>query len=401
MKNKKTEAPAEQEFSWRVQNHKSTPLGFKAVIAIEQKGQTIFKDEVQLSLANSRSRFVSRLLKALDYRPKGKSKIKELAEAISKWMIELESELAALNQDKPEKPVGSSEANKNQEAKIEFLKDIKLGHLHNTLGEIISSPYCSDVLELTLATVLNASKRDDGLVWVFIIGEPSTGKTETVEGVRHEPTVYFLDSLTVKAFITGLVNQDGISPTDLLSELDRKCLLVKDLTPLFSGRDEITRSVLGQMVSIYDGSFARKTGTREKVEYKSRFSFVACITPKGMEKHVRYIQEMGSRLLFYRLPSLNAEQQNLGMNRMFENGKRTAKVETYRKLCSSFIHEKLATDLPEVQISEEYRERLKQMAQLLAKGRTLALKEKKMESRTTKTSSKPKDRFEFSVSYKV
>src|SRR5262245_53989460 len=110
MKNEKTKA--EQEFTWRVQSHKSTPLGFKAVIAVDRTGQTIFKDEVQLWLANSRSRFVSRLLKALDYRPKSKSKIKELQERISTWMIGLESQLKISGQDQPS---ASANGNRNHQ----------------------------------------------------------------------------------------------------------------------------------------------------------------------------------------------------------------------------------------------------------------------------------------------
>jgi hypothetical protein len=90
-------------------------------------------------------------------------------------------------------------------------------------------------------------------LWGLVIGEPSTGKTESVLGVKNEPTIYFLDNLTDKAFITGFVNADGSSPSDLLADLNGKCLTIKDLTPLFSEREEIVKGVLGAMVGIYDG----------------------------------------------------------------------------------------------------------------------------------------------------
>src|SRR5262245_49513006 len=132
MKNKENKFAAKQEFTWRVQSHKSTPLGVKAVIAVDQKGKTIFKDEVQLWLASSRSGFVRKLLKALNCRPKGKgkSKIKELGEAISTWMIELESQLIASAHDQP-----TGDANGNKKHEAEFLKGITLGQLHGALGE--------------------------------------------------------------------------------------------------------------------------------------------------------------------------------------------------------------------------------------------------------------------------
>ncbi|MEE8115438.1 MAG: hypothetical protein V3T23_13925, partial [Nitrososphaerales archaeon] len=206
-----------------------------------------------------------------------------------------------------------------------------------------------------------------------VIGDPSTGKTETAEGVRHEPTIYFLDNLTDKAFITGFVNPDGSSPTDLLSELDGKCFLVKDLTPLLSGKPDIAKSVLGQMVGIYDGSFSRKTGTRERVEYKSRFSFLACITPKAIETHQAYIRDIGSRLLFYRVPPLSPNEEEEGMNRLLENGKRTGKIERYRLLCSSYVHNLVKADLAEVKLNDDQNETLKRMARLLAIARAVTV----------------------------
>ncbi len=129
-----------------------------------------------------------------------------------------------------------------------------------------------------------------------------------------------------------------------MSELNGKCLLVKDLTALFTGKEEITKNVLGQMVGIYDGSFARFTGTRGKVEYEARLSFMACITPKALQKHSKYIAEMGSRLLFYRVASLSKEEEEKGMDNVLSGENRKNKIEKYRRICSSYVHDLLTKD---------------------------------------------------------
>lgn len=258
---------------------------------------------------------------------------------------------------------------------IYLLKNVSLIDVHCTLQEWNSSPYCGDVLEIAIATVLNAVRKEDALIWPIIIGSPSTGKTETVSGVRYEPTVYFLDSLTDRSFVTGFLNSDGSHPDDLLAELDGKCLLVKDLTPLFTGNEENTKAILGQMVAIYDGAYARFTGTRGKVEYESRFSYLACITPKAIQTHQRYIEQLGSRHLFYRIPSLSEQDEEEGMDMILENQGRGAKIKSYWKLCSSYIHDLLSSAPSVVKLTDTQKEDLKRMAKLLAKGRAISIRD--------------------------
>jgi len=267
------------------------------------------------------------------------------------------------------------EHNPNWKLETVTHRTVNLTGVHCALQEWNSSPYCGDVLEITMATVLNAERKKDALIWPTIIGPPSTGKTETVSGVRYEPTVYFLDSLTDRSFVTGFINTDGSHPDDLLAELDGKCLLVKDLTPLFTGNEENTKAILGQLVAIYDGAYARYTGTRGKVEYASRFSYLACITPKAIQTHQRYIEQLGSRHLFYRIPSLSEQEEEEGMDLILEHEERGAKVESYGKVCSGYVHDLLSSAPSVVNTTRTQKKDLKVMARLLAKGRAISIRD--------------------------
>jgi hypothetical protein len=256
---------------------------------------------------------------------------------------------------------------------VKLVDGVCLADLHSTLQNIVSSLFSGDVLELTLASVLNSARVNDILVWMVIVGVPSCGKTETVLGVRHEPTVYYLDKLTDHAFVSGYVRKDGTSPTDLLAELNGKCLVVKDLSPLFSARPEITKGVIGDMVSIYDGSFSAKFGTKEKVTYETRFSFVACVTPKAIQGHQTYMSELGSRPLMYRVPALSDDEKETGKDMILKDGKRKERIELYGQICSSYAHSLLKAALAKISLPEEHGKTLSRMADLLASGRAVGL----------------------------
>src|SRR5438552_537323 len=60
----------------------------------------------------------------------------------------------------------------------------RLLKIHTTLGELTSSPHIHDVIELALAAAtslsLCTSEEHPALVWLLVIANPSSGKTEAV-----------------------------------------------------------------------------------------------------------------------------------------------------------------------------------------------------------------------------
>jgi hypothetical protein len=342
----------------------------KYVGDLSKNDRLIFSDTVRIDSARSRKKFAEACAAALqrefgqEWRAEHGEKARELVERKC---------LAKIGQERAKAVIRDNSSKTEKKSQVKLLENVSLADVQCALLEIVSSPYCGDVLEISLATVLNGTVQDDGLVWEIIVSEPSTGKTETATGVKHEPKVTFLDSLTDKAFITGFVNHDGSSPPDLLSELDGRCLLVKDLTPLFSEREEIVKGVLGAMVSIYDGSYARQTGTRSRVQYDARFSFIGCITPQGIEKHQRYMRQMGSRFLFYRIPNLTLAEEQDGMNQILDDPNRKTKVERYRLVCSSFLHQLISGKPPAIEPTPDQKEIFKNLALLVSRGRAITI----------------------------
>ena len=328
-------------------------------------GTLIFTDTLRIDSSQSRKRFAAACVNALEgqvgkLRPDQEKKTHQVVE--DKCLAEISRVQAQ-----------TTAGNTSKKPQIQLLNNVTLANVHYAREDIISSPYCADVMEIALAAALNAKRSEDGVLWSLVIGEPSTGKTETAMGVKQAPNVTFLDSLTDKAFITGYIDSNGNSPPDLLKELDSKCLVIKDLVPLFSEREEIVKGVLGAMVSIYDGSYARQTGTRQRVEYEARFSFVGCITPLGIEKHQQYMRQMGSRFLFYRVPPLSEQEEKEGMDRIMDDQTRNAKIDHYRLLCSSYLHQLVESQLPTIIPTSDQKERLQNMAALVSRGRAVGI----------------------------
>jgi hypothetical protein len=254
---------------------------------------------------------------------------------------------------------------------VELLENVKLAQIHESQQETTSSPYSGDLLELSLATAASVvlAQQDGTPVWMLLVGNPSSDKTERALSISLAPEVYCLDSMTENSFISGYIKPDGSKPGDLLAELNGKILLIKDLTTLFSLKDDVIKRVLGDLQSIYDGFFSRFMGTRGKVQYSTRLSLLGCVTPMALSHHHRYMAEMGSRFLFYRLPALSGKERSEGLDIVWNTTGRHEKIGQYRKLASSYLHNLFKTPPSEIEVTDGQKSEINTLALLLARGR--------------------------------
>ena len=255
-----------------------------------------------------------------------------------------------------------------------------LYQIHAKLEELSSASH--DLIELILATAVSLPLTQgigDALIWLLVVGNPSSDKTNQVTLVKEMPHVYFLDTITENSFITGYLPDSGGAPKDLLAELDGRCLIIKELGALFSLKAETIRKVLGDLQAIYDGHFSKFTGTRGKVDYKAAFPFIACITPLALKLHQHYMELVGPRFLSYRLPMLTEEQIQGGFELSWQQDKSTRKqkIEELRRLVSAYawqLYNSKPTLLPE---TPEQQVRLNKLAMFLSYGRAVVLTERR------------------------
>lgn len=165
----------------------------------------------------------------------------------------------------------------------------------------------SDTTTLHAAIAGARSVEGDGEpLWLIVLGVPSSGKTEmllTIASARPKETV-ILDKLTPASFITGLKNDDG-GYNDLLRDLDGELLVLKDLSPILSMDATARDAIIGDLRSIYDGSFARFLASRGLVRYDSRVTILAAATP-AWEGYYAIQGVLGQRFLLVRQPRRTA-----------------------------------------------------------------------------------------------
>ena len=160
-----------------------------------------------------------------------------------------------------------------------------------------------DLVLLAMATCISHMVDGKTPLWLMFVGVPSSAKTEVARMVGKVPWVYFLDALTENAFVSGMKGSE-----DLLPLLNSKCLVVKDFTTTLSQKEETVKKILGDLTSIYDDSFSKHSPMTGTVTYHSFFSLLGCVTPQALNRHQRYMNQIGPRFIFYRVPSSSSEE---------------------------------------------------------------------------------------------
>ncbi len=261
-----------------------------------------------------------------------------------------------------------------------------LFQIHTTLEDLTSSPHAHDAIELMLAGLASLSliRADHPIpLWLLLVASPSSFKTAGLQPLRTLPSVYFLDNLTENSFLSGYVSEGntrlGIRgkglEKQLLPELNKKLVVIKDLTTLFSSKDEKVKQILGELQSIYDGSYRKATGTLGLLEAESIFNLVACITPQAIKQHQRHMSAIGSRFLMFRLPALTHSEREEGFERMWDEAGQAGKWSQMTQLVANLFAE-LTASPPTVEPESDLQKcELNDLSLLLARGRGVLITE--------------------------
>lgn len=252
---------------------------------------------------------------------------------------------------------------------------LRLETIHTLLEDLTSSPSSHDMMELAMATAtsLDVSQEDETpLVWMIIVGVPGSDKTQRVLTLKACGHTTFLDTLTVNSFVSGYVHKEtGGGAKNLLPDLDGKCLIIKDLTTLFSQRSENVQKILGDLQSIYDGSYSKATGTVGVLSFESQFTILACITPQALKKHQGYMSSIGGRFLCFGVEALTESETEEGFGLIWNTEGRKDKVRTLEQLVVEHVADILTFPLEFQKETLDQQEVINTLAELMAAGRSV------------------------------
>jgi len=192
-------------------------------------------------------------------------------------------------------------------------------------------------LKIVLAIAISSQFPNPLMLWMLLVGAPSSGKTDLVRLLKDSDIAYYLDNLTQNAFISGERSTDQNKVHDLLPLLNKKCLIIKDWTAIFSLDEKMTRKILGDLVGIYDKEFTKFSSRRGNISYDSTFSQLGAITPSTLNKHSTYMNMVGPRFLCYSIPETTQEEIDNSYKIIFSNGDRSASELEARKYASSYL----------------------------------------------------------------
>ncbi|TSC59795.1 MAG: Uncharacterized protein Greene041662_366 [Candidatus Peregrinibacteria bacterium Greene0416_62] len=179
--------------------------------------------------------------------------------------------------------------------------------------------------ELALCLPAQLQLRDIRNCFALVLtGQSSIGKTIVIDFFRGINEISYLsDSFTPSSFLShaAKISKKNLGEIDLLPRIRRKVMLVPDLAPLFSLReDDLVRS-LGVLTRVLDGQgLSTDSGQhgRRSLEGDYLFMMLAATTP--VTRRVwKAMSTLGPRLFFYWLPKKDKgveelAQQNRDIN---------------------------------------------------------------------------------------
>lgn len=233
-------------------------------------------------------------------------------------------------------------------------------------------PNSQTTLKLILAVAVSSTFQNPLMLWFLLVGVPSSGKTDMVRLVKDADVTYYLDNLTQNAFISGERANRSNKVHDLLPLLDKKCLIIKDWTSIFSLDEKMTKKLLGDLVGIYDKEFTKFSSRRGNISYSSAFSQLGCITPATLNRHTNYMNMVGPRFLCYTMPPTTFDAEKQSYEIIFSKDRSLIEKEA-RLHASSYLNQ-LTQQTPSIQpLSLETREYLRLAAKLMSNCRGIVL----------------------------
>ena len=160
------------------------------------------------------------------------------------------------------------------------------------------------IIDVTLATLIGNALVPRDPLWTMVVAPSSGGKSTFIAPFSGMPAVFFLDDLTEKSFLSGYkVKGKEVS---LLKIIGSGVICFSDFTSILSKNPMSRNEILGQLRLVYDGKFAKRTGTGE-ISWQGKIGTLAACTPD-----IYYILEqsrsMGERFLYYWLEQPTDEE---------------------------------------------------------------------------------------------
>ena len=211
---------------------------------------------------------------------------------------------------------------------------------------------------------------DIEMLWVFLVGPPSCGKTTLIESFGGTNEHYdYVSKLTSEALVSGSRTDDGSDPSNL-PKFDKKAVFIKDFTVVLSMPRDVQTKLYGLLRDAYDGTVKFTFGSGLVREYSGfMFNMVAGVTDAI---HTHNDAELGERFLRIDFMGQNYNEDAILDQALSNVGKKRNSKELLTQATLGLMKHVLTkyADAPIPELSPETRILIKLYAKLIARVRT-------------------------------
>jgi len=285
----------------------------------------------------------------------------------------LKEEFGFMPQDKNVQEITMDHEKQNENEKKQKLLTTTLVYKDVENRVLALLPNAQIGLKIILAVGASCYFSNPLMLWMLLVGVPSSGKTDLVRLIKDAESTYYLDNLTQNAFISGERATKSQKVYDLLPQIDKKCLIIKDWTSIFSLDEKMTKKLLGDLVGIYDKEFTKFSSRRGNISYNSAFSQLGCITPATLNRHTQYMNMVGARFLCYSMPSTSNGDAEKSYESIFNNNDRSLIEKEARLYVSSYLNQLIQKPFNVEPLNKSAQAYLRTTAELMSNCRGIVI----------------------------
>lgn len=186
----------------------------------------------------------------------------------------------------------------------------------------------------------------DSPIWMFLLGPPSTGKSELcIYPLTSQEQIVQVSTITESSFISAFDPKCGILP-NLNGKPKNGVLLFSDFSNFLALTPEVRSKLQAQMREIYDGKYQKHAGNQKSaIEWEGKVSILAACTP-DLERYWTLENSLGDRFLQIRLKPPDPDSIYPYMEKQQRIGKAQLQKKTQR-LIDQFLED--VSEHPEVE----------------------------------------------------
>ena len=195
----------------------------------------------------------------------------------------------------------------------------KYDTLYKTVCENIPSIWLPLEFTLSVKCILNIA--DITLPFAgIILGAPSTHKTVSLTMLNIWPQTFYTDSFTSRSLVSHstAVSKDDLKDIDMLPRWKNELVLLPELAPIFTAKDDDLTQLLGILTRVLDGNgYESDSGAHGHRGYREKIMFTLVGASVDIPYKVyKVLGYLGPKLYFLRLPKENrSEDERLKQSR--------------------------------------------------------------------------------------